>query len=285
MAPPSASTGSSGLSAFTLIELSVVLVVIALIVAGILVGTELIKTAEIRASIRQVEGYQSAVHAFRSKYNCLPGDCKEAAALGLGISPGPGDDGDGNSEVGSTWDGNLAETLNFWHHLARAGMSDGHYVGSTGQAAIRAGTEYPALRRSGAGLWASIPDLTFHDGVYEAQNRSNFLWIISAEGVFYTGSNNQGALTPFENWMIDAKIDDGLPLSGGVTLSAASFWFFTLLTEAAIDPFGASPAPFGAGGADSDVCGDTSASPPVYNVLNASHAAPTLCVLAIRAGF
>ena len=59
---------------FTLIELSIVLVIIGLIVGGVLVGQDLIKAAEIRATVSQVEGYNSAVNTFRLKYNGLPGD-------------------------------------------------------------------------------------------------------------------------------------------------------------------------------------------------------------------
>ena len=45
---------------FTLIELSIVLVIIGLIVGGILVGQDLINAAAIRAQIAQVEKYQTA---------------------------------------------------------------------------------------------------------------------------------------------------------------------------------------------------------------------------------
>src|SRR5438477_2747635 len=70
---------------FTLIELSIVLVIIGLIVGGILVGQDLIKAAEIRATVGQVEKYNSAVNTFRSKYNGIPGDIPptQAAAFGL----------------------------------------------------------------------------------------------------------------------------------------------------------------------------------------------------------
>jgi len=70
---------------FTLIELSIVLVIIGLIVGGILVGQDLIKGAEIRATVAQVEKYNSAVNTFRTKFNAMPGDIPQAAAATFGL--------------------------------------------------------------------------------------------------------------------------------------------------------------------------------------------------------
>ena len=70
---------------FTLIELSLVLVIVGLIIGGVVVGRDLIHSAEIRATISQIEKYNTAVNTFRTKYNCLPGDCPAAQAQQLGI--------------------------------------------------------------------------------------------------------------------------------------------------------------------------------------------------------
>ena len=84
---------------FTLIELSIVLVVIGLIVGGILVGQDLIKAAEVRAQIGQINEYNTAVNTFRGKYGYLPGDIPDPYATQFGFQtrgayPGQGD-GDG----------------------------------------------------------------------------------------------------------------------------------------------------------------------------------------------
>ena len=52
---------------FTLIELSIVLVIIDLLVGGVLVGRDLIKSAEIHAQISQIEEYNTAVLTFKDK--------------------------------------------------------------------------------------------------------------------------------------------------------------------------------------------------------------------------
>ena len=66
---------------FTLIELSIVLVIIGLIIGGVLVGKELIAASEIRAQISQFEKFQNATNAFKLKYGCLPGDCANASSF------------------------------------------------------------------------------------------------------------------------------------------------------------------------------------------------------------
>lgn len=81
---------------FTLIELSIVIVVIGLIIGGVLVGQDLIKMSEARALMSQMDKYQVAVHTFQLKYNCKPGDCKNATILGLGP------DGNGDKYLGDT---------------------------------------------------------------------------------------------------------------------------------------------------------------------------------------
>src|ERR1700753_450898 len=89
---------------FTLIELSIVLVIIGLIVGGILVGQDLIKAAEVRAQISQIEKYNSAGNTFRGKFGGIPGDLALSLVNQFGFSPGANCDGtftqrDGNGLV------------------------------------------------------------------------------------------------------------------------------------------------------------------------------------------
>src|SRR5471030_1667850 len=88
---------------FTLIELSIVLVIIGLIVGGVLVGQDLIRAAEVRATIAQIEKYNTAVNTFRGKYNALPGDMNASTATAFGFSPrataGTAGLGDGNGVI------------------------------------------------------------------------------------------------------------------------------------------------------------------------------------------
>ena len=71
---------------FTLVELSIVLVIIGLLVGGILVGQSLISSAKISSQIQQIAHFDAGVGAFKAKYKFLPGDA-------------PGFGGNGNNSI------------------------------------------------------------------------------------------------------------------------------------------------------------------------------------------
>ncbi len=121
-------------SGFTLIELSIVLVIIALLVGGILVGRDLIKAAEIRQIVSDVEKFSSAANTFREKYGCLPGDCTKAAELGFDAFTGSAANGD--SVIGYSGHpacavfpntGCPVEHAAFWYQLSAASLISGSY--------------------------------------------------------------------------------------------------------------------------------------------------------------
>ena len=92
-------------SAFTLIELSIVMVIIGLLVGGVLVGNDLIYAASVRAQITQIEQLETAINTFKVKYNCLPGDCANATDF-FGTTSPQGDAvniGNGDGIIKATW--------------------------------------------------------------------------------------------------------------------------------------------------------------------------------------
>ena len=81
-------TFSSKKSAFSLIELSIVLIIIGLLIAGITGGASLIKSSELRSIMGEARGYAVAVNSFFTQYDQYPGD----ASIAVGnSSQGNGD--------------------------------------------------------------------------------------------------------------------------------------------------------------------------------------------------
>jgi prepilin-type N-terminal cleavage/methylation domain-containing protein len=61
--------------AFTLVELSVVVVILSILIATVLVSRNLIANAKIEKIMEEFRSFNTAVSTFSDTYGCLPGDC------------------------------------------------------------------------------------------------------------------------------------------------------------------------------------------------------------------
>jgi len=126
--------------AFSLVELSIVLVILGLLVGGVLSGKALIKSAETRKYLTDADSIRSAYNQFREKYMTLPGDMnnatqfwgpKTAVVCWSGIAgdytePTKTCNGNGNGIIethigymlGNSSGGNTDETFYIWQHLS-----------------------------------------------------------------------------------------------------------------------------------------------------------------------
>ena len=226
---------------FTLVELSIVLVILGLLVGGVLTGQSLIRASELRSVTTQYQGYVTAVNAFKDKYFALPGDMTNAQAfwgiahatpatcvstVGTGTQTCNGD-GDGN--IGYAAAGSN-ETYRFWQHLANAGLIAGSYTGvSSSGVNGTTSANAPAGKIGGTlwyvigwGSWSGITVL--FDGVYN----NSFLF-----GGARTNSDPGAVIfKPEEAWNIDTKIDDGKPATG--TLMVYTAGGFAACTDATV---------------------------------------------------
>lgn len=186
-------------SAFSLVELSIVLVILGLLTGGILTGQSLIRAAELRSVLVDFDKYRGAAMQFRNKYLYLPGDMPNANDFW------PADIGNGNG------DGKIDETGG-WEMLSLAGLIEGSYqtgwgghdtviCNSTGEVL---GCTHPKSRISSAGY------KIFYDAVYFLNKNYIAIGAISpsASGLL------RAVLEVEEAWSIDKKVDDGLPSSG-----------------------------------------------------------------------
>lgn len=192
---------------FTLVELSIVLVIIGLIAGGILAGKSLIYASEIRSVISQEKKYEIAFKVFKNKYNCLPGDCSEASAFFKNAI-----NGDGNGIIITHWIRGKVESLQIWNQLSSAQLINGTYQSPDNNIIITLGVTNPSTTINSAIGFA----LT--EGIHIGGSTTNYDYnfqIGSLNGIandFLTGSGFNAT----DAYYIDSKIDDGLPSKGKI---------------------------------------------------------------------
>jgi prepilin-type N-terminal cleavage/methylation domain-containing protein len=218
---------------FTLIELSIVLVIIGLIVGGVLVGRDLINAAKLRATISQIEKLKTAATTFKIKFNALPGDIQasQAAAFGFAARTGGTGDGDGDGFIegcGQTpGNGPLlgCETVFFWTDLAKAGLISGTFTTNTDAAiaGLASSAQFaPYLPPTPFGGRSYLFVYGSADGAGTMPGPQNYIELLVVDDTIAGGQlqNNIGAnalpLSPYTAWSIDNKVDDGLPCTGHV---------------------------------------------------------------------
>lgn len=212
---------------FTLIELSIVLVIIGLIVAGVVAGQNLVKQAKLRSIIKENDDTRQAVNAFKLRFNAIPGDFDNAysywgsscAADGATDCNG---DGDSAIEISGT-DANDLEGYRFWQHLNLSSLYPGSYTGigsgSDGGATAEQGTvgvNIPASKYTGVGITAVYNSgTTYTTGTYYGN-----ILLFGGEV-----SGDVASLIRFsvpDIYSIDIKADDGAPTTGTVRSKGSS---------------------------------------------------------------
>jgi prepilin-type N-terminal cleavage/methylation domain-containing protein len=212
--------------AFSLIELSIVLVILGLLTGGILAGQSLIRASELRSVTSELSRYRAATMAFKDKYFGLPGDLTNATAI-WGIASGTlGNDttcyyantagktcnGDGDGMIGlvTVW-----EYWRYWQQLALSGLIEGGYNGVQGPGGsfhAVAGQNVPAAKLSGMGWQAKSIATPYAGGAgLFAGNYGNVLYVGETRT---NGALGVNAMNAEEAWNIDTKIDDGKPGTG-----------------------------------------------------------------------
>jgi prepilin-type N-terminal cleavage/methylation domain-containing protein len=121
---------------FTLVELSIVLVVVGLIIGSILIAVSILQNARVTNAENALRSIQSAVSTYNQNYSALPGDDVQAKTrFGAGVvsNQGGGDGTIGASTLEDTFQANSAaadgngasESTIIWSHLRAASLVKG----------------------------------------------------------------------------------------------------------------------------------------------------------------
>jgi prepilin-type N-terminal cleavage/methylation domain-containing protein len=218
---------------FTLLELSIVLVIIGLIIGGVTAGQDLIRSAELQNIPKEIQQYKTIINTYRLKYNALPGDHANAIDYWGAIHANPstctGQRSTGTETCNGNGDGLIGglgtfpfgdEKYRFWQHLANAELITGNYTGVYGTSPGINGNHVPgencpySAAIEGAGYqilqhatWSSYAGSSnYPSGSYENPFRLGY-----RTG---SGSMSGAILNSEEAYSIDVKIDNGNPRTG-----------------------------------------------------------------------
>lgn len=207
---------------FSLVELSIVLVIIALLLGGILVGQQMIKSANLQKTISLVEEYRSAVVKFRDRFLELPGDFKSASTNWSTVT-----NGDGNGRIGGSASvnndciaTNWQEQWNVWVHLGKAELIPDEFSNPGNVDTLTLGNNVPPSPiKTGGYAIRYCGDITGSVTYFD----NNYGHVMQVGSIFWASGGPRGPLfTPKEAADIDIKFDDGFPHSGKITSSKKS---------------------------------------------------------------
>lgn len=232
---------------FTLIELAIVLVIVGLLLAGVLVGQDLINAARIRGVITDIERYNAAATTFQTKYDGLPGDLINTRAFKFGFNTarndaarnGTANHGDGDGKIKGcslAWGANAlgCETVLFWADLGNAhlinfksGLTSITATNQIGRAPFQVVDDNIAPK---ARIQEQLSVMVFNSDDGQNKFAIGHFYTDSGGGVYNTIAGNWSTakgLTPMQAEAMDRKMDDGEPLTGsvhtlGATLSEAT---------------------------------------------------------------
>lgn len=245
LAPVSHGTVTMKNRGFTLVEISVVMTIVALLIGGVLLGQSLIRSSQLNSIVTDRQLYTTAINDFRSKYLAMPGDfgglitstttgaaalwgsaattaanCRTVAGSRTSASTVATCNGDGDGIIDEYNDASYNyEQFRAWEHLNNAGFTSVKVNGlMTATFNKTPGTNVPTAKLSGAG-WAitflsqSIAStqaiVTTGDTPFK-----HVLWFggISPSGV--ATNQTTPVLRADEALSLDQKIDDGYANTG-----------------------------------------------------------------------
>lgn len=185
-------------TAFTLVELSIVLVIIALIIGAVLTGQQVIQSARITNAANAIQAYQAQFQTYAQNFGTLAGDDAGATTRfpnllqNLGVTTGGNGNGDGsigtnNSFNTNTITGEAGESRLVWAHMRAAGL----------------------IKNQAANGTIALQPANPFSGIYGFQNGG-------LNGTFSTTTLCLNRVPGSAAQAIDSRLDDGASKSGSM---------------------------------------------------------------------
>lgn len=195
---------------FTLMEISVVLVIIGLMVGGVLTGREMINASRDRSLIREAEAYKEAVHTFQMKYAWLPGDIKNP----------------GKYWPATTWTGGNSDGLIIWADEGPEAWKQIQLSGiiPVGDISISCVAACVATPGTNIPQSAYYPTAGWTIGINKRTVKNTIMFGAKSTSTPASYIATEPVLTPAQLLSIDTKMDDGLPITGLVQTFNVSTW-------------------------------------------------------------
>ena len=208
---------------FTLVELSIVLVIIGLLIGGILVAQSLIDSTKIQSFARAIGQYDAAVGTFKDRFGDLPGDSDLFNPGGGATDP----DGDGIIEGDASAGDQAAvavhaeETALFWQNLSRTGLKN-EEGGDYGTSYV-AGTDVPRSPVGSSTTGIFVVGHTDMPVLEDFAATANVYVAMDCSGMSSSTLACDSGISGPDGLAIDTKLDDGSGTAGNIgTFDAAA---------------------------------------------------------------
>lgn len=217
-------------SGFTLIEITIVMIILGFIVVGIIEGTALINQAKLKTVYTSSGEYIDAVEIFKDKYKYLPGDMPNAESFWGADSSCPNTaantvkktatcNGNGNNKI--YFDSNDSyEIHRFWQHLSNAELIGQEFTGA--QVATSNIHVLPGVNSPSTDYPLGTYTVDYHGFVSSSstvvfgENDYGHTLEFGSIGPADEGMNPYGIISPEDAYYIDNKFDDGSPALGKI---------------------------------------------------------------------
>ena len=195
---------------FTLVEISIVMIIIGLLIGGVFSGMKLIDNANIQKTVQDLKAIESAALTFRDTYRALPGDIRIPNTRISNCTVAPcATAGNGNRQIGvasvTAAIANTDENFTFWHHLQAANLVQMDFSNTL---TMDFGEGAPS---AGIGGGYRISSITGGMGFCPTQFTGTQISVVGTPSADWT----TGANVPCDLIRgVDTKMDDGRTASG-----------------------------------------------------------------------